>query len=113
MLGHLMEWFYASLLGIGQEFGSVGYRKILLAPTIVGDLQHASGFYNSPNGVIRSSWKKEAHRFVWAIQIPENTTARIVLPIKQWKRLILDQKEVAVKELQRLGSGVYQILVEF
>ncbi|MCX6262715.1 MAG: family 78 glycoside hydrolase catalytic domain, partial [Bacteroidia bacterium] len=38
MLGHLMEWFYSGLGGIDQEESSMGYKKIIIKPEMVGDI---------------------------------------------------------------------------
>lgn len=39
MLGHIMEWFYSRLAGLGQEEGSVAFKHIKISPQPVGDIK--------------------------------------------------------------------------
>ncbi|MRG43684.1 Bacterial alpha-L-rhamnosidase [Chitinophaga sp. SYP-B3965] len=80
MLGHLMEWFYSGLAGIGQEPGSIAFKKILIRPQPVGDITFAKASYHSPYGLIKSEWHKNDSTFNLQVQIPPNTTATIHLP---------------------------------
>jgi hypothetical protein len=80
MLGHLMEWFYAGLGGIYQTENSVAYSEIIIAPKPVGNIKWVKSSFLSPNGLIQSDWKIENGSFNMKIEIPENTTAKIILP---------------------------------
>lgn len=80
MLGHLMEWFYSGLAGIGQEPGSIAFKKILIRPQPVGNITFAKASYHSPYGIIKSEWHKSDSTFDLQVQIPPNTTATIHLP---------------------------------
>ena len=62
MLGHVMEWFYAGLGGIGQAPASSGYREIEIRPEIPGDLTFVNTSFHSLPGWIRSNWKKVGNR---------------------------------------------------
>ena len=80
MLGHIMEWFYAGLAGIGQDPKSVAFKKIVIHPTPVGDIREASASYDSPYGLIKSLWTRRDGMFELSVEIPVNTTATVVLP---------------------------------
>lgn len=80
MLGHLMEWLYAWLGGIRQQENSTGFRNILIAPQIVGDITSASTSYQSPYGEINCTWKLDDGRLILKATIPPNTDAKILLP---------------------------------
>ncbi|ULT41430.1 hypothetical protein KRR40_43395 [Niabella defluvii] len=58
MLGHLMEWFYTGLCGIGQAPGSVGFKDIEIKPQPVGDLKEARATYHSVNGLVSVQWRR-------------------------------------------------------
>ena len=80
MLGHLMEWFYAGLGGVYQAENSVGYNEIIIATKPVGDIKWVKCSFNSPKGMIQSDWKKEGKSFVLIVEVPEDVSAKIILP---------------------------------
>lgn len=81
MLGHLMEWFYSGLGGIGQESNSIGFNHIKIRPQVVGDIISVNSSFQSPYGLIVSGWKKEGKKFSLKVIIPVNTDAVIYLPV--------------------------------
>lgn len=118
MLGHIMEWFYESLAGIGQASNSVAYKSIVIKPENVGDLTFAKANYQSPYGLIASDWKMEENLFKFNVAIPANTNAIIYLPAK--KSSIITQNGAVVKPVKfengkaiiHIGSGDYIFLVK-
>ncbi len=80
MLGHLMEWFYQGLGGIYQEEHSTAYKHLVLKPQTVEGLSYANVQFYSPYGRIISSWEMKQDVFVYRVEIPVNTTARVILP---------------------------------
>jgi hypothetical protein len=80
MLGHLMEWFYADLAGIQQAADSVGYKKIVIRPTPVGDVTWVKAAYECPHGRIVSNWTLADGKFTLDVVIPADTTATVHLP---------------------------------
>ena len=81
MLGHLMEWFYASLGGIQQEENSVAFKNIVIKPTVVGDITSASSSFETPYGTVETNWKLGKATFNLKVTIPCNTSALIYLPV--------------------------------
>jgi hypothetical protein len=79
MLGHLMEWHFAYVAGIRQQPGSVGWRKVLIAPD-PGSLESASAEFQSPAGKISVDWKQTNGSFVLTMDIPGGVDAVAVLP---------------------------------
>jgi hypothetical protein len=80
MLGHIMEWFYADLAGIQQAPDSVGYRKIVIRPTPVGDVTWVKAAYECPHGRIVSNWTLADGKLALDVVIPTDTTATVHLP---------------------------------
>lgn len=80
MLGHLMEWFYTGLGGIYQDDNSIAYSNIIIAPKPVGNIKWVNCSYKSIKGVIQSDWKIEENTFTINIAIPQNTSAKIIIP---------------------------------
>ena len=79
MLGHLMEWHYAYVAGIRQQPGSVGWKKILIAPT-PGDMKSASASFESPSGKIAVKWKQSQGEFSMTATVPKGVDAIALLP---------------------------------
>jgi alpha-L-rhamnosidase len=124
MLGHLMEWFYAGLGGIGQEEQSIAFKKIHIRPQVVGDITHAKASYEAPYGTIMSEWKKQGGVLELDVQIPANTTATIVLPASMDAKITEGNKVVdrqtgmhlvrneKGKAWIEMGSGTYHFRVD-
>jgi alpha-L-rhamnosidase len=111
MLGHIMEWFYSGLAGIGQEEGSVGFKLLKIRPQPVGDITSASGTFHTPYGWVSTDWKKQASTFIMTVNIPANSSANVYLPVKSGqavyvngKRRSLDTDKTAII---KCGAGKY------
>lgn len=105
MLGHLMDWFYAGLGGIGQTEKSVAYKEIVIKPEMVGDLTWVKSSYQSPYGEIRSDWEKTNAGVKMNVTIPANTTALVYVPAKSGSEIKEGGKAVAGrKDIQVIGE---------
>jgi hypothetical protein len=83
MLGHIMEWFYSDLAGIQQASDSVGWKKIVIKPTPVGDVTWAKATFDSIRGKITSDWKRDGDgTFHLNVTIPPGATATVEIPAK-------------------------------
>jgi alpha-L-rhamnosidase len=120
MLGHLMEWFYSGLAGIRQAEDSIGYRRIVIAPQPVGDINWVKARYHSIAGEILSSWKIEGDHFVLEAAIPLGSRALVYLPASEGSLIRESGQLVAGSRMVRLmrrnadtavleiGSGMYR-----
>ncbi len=120
MFGSVSEWFYKALLGIQQAPDGVGFDKILIKPSPVGDLTWAKGFYHSVRGKITVDWKKKQGQWICKTEIPGNTVATLALPVWDYSNpeitinsevVLKDGKAVqgnaSVKYLRRDAKRVY------
>lgn len=124
MLGHLMEWFYSGLGGIGQTQNSTAYNEIKIEPQVVGDIKSARASYESPYGTISSSWKDTDENFVLSVEIPVNTTAEIILPTNNRDNISENGSQILLNNqfkfslnlqgntLIKVGSGKYHFEVK-
>lgn len=123
MLGHLMEWLYGGLAGIGQTEESTAYRNIRIEPQVVGEIKSAGASFESPYGPVVSKWKNDGKRFTLNVEIPANTKAVIVIPAADpamvtvnGRRLITAKigwgREGQDKLMITTGSGKYHIEVK-
>ncbi|MBI4578418.1 MAG: family 78 glycoside hydrolase catalytic domain, partial [Planctomycetes bacterium] len=79
MLGHVIEWYYGYVAGIRQQPDSIGWKRILIAPT-PGPLTSAQVKFDSPAGRIAGRWKVENGRFRLDAEVPPGTTAQLIAP---------------------------------
>ncbi|MCE5268277.1 MAG: glycoside hydrolase family 78 protein [Planctomycetaceae bacterium] len=79
MLGHVIEWFYGYVAGIRQQPGSVGWKRVLIAPE-PRPLTEATASVTSPAGRIVSRWRVVDGKFHLDAEIPSGVTAELVLP---------------------------------
>jgi alpha-L-rhamnosidase len=76
--GAVMEWGFSDLAGIDTD--GTGYQKIIINPRIPTNnekLNWVKASYNSPQGMIESSWKKKGEKTTLHFVIPPNTTATV------------------------------------
>ncbi len=123
MLGHLMDWFYAGLGGIGQTENSVAYKEIVIKPEMVGDLTWVKSSYQSPYGEIRSDWEKSGTTLKMNVTIPANTSALIYVPVMAGSVIKESGKDISGMEVIQVvgeengrkviqvGSGNYSFSV--
>jgi len=124
MLGHLMEWFYQGLGGIRQDQNSEAYESIVIQPEIVNDLNYAKVSFDSPYGKIVSNWRKNADSFTLDLEIPVNTTAKVIMPFEgdaQARALQSAEKDLDLieqldgvngKPAYKIQSGIYQFEIK-
>lgn len=77
--GAVGQFLFAEMAGIRPA--APGFAKIVIQPEFGnGKLRELSATYVSPYGPIRSSWKITGDEIKLMVEIPENTTARVVIP---------------------------------
>jgi alpha-L-rhamnosidase len=120
MLGQIIEWFYADLAGIACDPTNPGFKKMIVNPQPVGDLNWVKAGFNSIRGQIRSEWNRDNGNFILKVAIPPSTTATVFVPSKPATQVtesgIAADKSPGVKFLRRendravyeIGSGEYE-----
>ena len=82
MLGQIVELFYHDLAGIACDPDGVGFKKIIINPQPVGDIEWVRASFNSIREKIVSDWKRAGEKFTLNFTIPANTTATVIVPAK-------------------------------
>lgn len=118
MLGHFMEWLYEGLAGIRQAENSIAFKHIVIEPEMVGDITWAKASYQSPYGLIVSSWKKSNDGMALDVQIPPDTDADVFIPVKGNYSLTESGKKINSelkndKAFVHIGSGSYHFSVHY
>ena len=83
MMGQIDEWLFKTLAGIQNQPGTHGLRHLLIAPTLVGDLQYVKASTASLYGKISVN----CSRTQLTVEIPVGSDATIVLPDGQRKQV--------------------------
>lgn len=76
MMGQIDEWLFNTLGGIQNMPGTHGMRHLLIAPTLVGDLQYVKASTASLYGKIAVNCSKTS----LTVEIPVGSDATVVLP---------------------------------
>jgi hypothetical protein len=105
MLGHITEWFYKDLAGIGCDPAGPGFKKIVIKPTPVGDLEWVQASYNSPHGRIISHWQRKGDTFTLNVAVPANTTATVHVPARSADSVTIGDDSNGVSSLGMEGDG--------
>ena len=80
LVGDLAIWYYEYLAGIKADPANPGFKRVLMAPHVVGDLTWVDAAYDSIRGRIASSWKAENGVFAWSVAVPVNSSASASVP---------------------------------
>jgi alpha-L-rhamnosidase len=80
MLSACCVWFYKYLGGIRMEEDSAAFQKLLIAPSAPSRINHVKTTMDIFAGRVMTEWNKETERFVLKLEIPFNTSARVIIP---------------------------------
>jgi len=106
--GAIGRWMYERIAGIKPT--KVAYKEIEFAPVPGGPLTSASASYNSPYGLVSSSWEITESTMVLSITVPPNTSGKVVLPNHGKAEVLLNGKALSsdkgVKIIEIMDKGV-------
>jgi hypothetical protein len=100
MLGHIIEWFYHDLAGIGLDPSAPAFKKTIIKPATPAGLAWVKASYKSIYGKLESHWTNENGKFTLNIDIPPNTTATVYVPAREGVKVSGDG------DVSRLPTGV-------
>ena len=112
MFGEISAWLYKGIGGIKPDEKQPGFKNILLAPNFVDGLDHFEATHNGPYGKIISSWKRSGNKIKYQVTIPANSTASIVFPINNGKRVYQNGKILPVLGSYKVGAGSYEFEIK-
>ncbi|MDR1950065.1 MAG: glycoside hydrolase family 78 protein [Spirochaetaceae bacterium] len=101
--GSIVEWLYRNAAGINPVEDYPGFRRFRLVPRSNKLLKKIAVEFNSPAGLIRSSWEYlDNGKLEVCCTVPPGAVAEFVLP---------DSNDTTVKEL-KAGEHFYQYIPE-
>jgi alpha-L-rhamnosidase len=110
MFGEIGGWFFKGLGGIHPDENNPGFKNVLLQPNFVEELSFFNASHNGPYGKIISDWKRVGKSVQYTAVIPPNSTATVLLPVKQGQKIYLDGK--VVSNLINIKAGTYQFIIK-
>lgn len=106
-LGSIINWLHQSVGGISPT--ELGWKKFLVRPVPGGGMTSAEAQYDSPYGLITSSWKLDGPgRFRMQLIIPPNSTAYVILPDRQQH-----DGDTSTEQGIQFASGEYEIYCDY
>ncbi len=80
MLGHIEDWLYQWLAGIAPDPTALAWKRVILQPHPVGDLQSAGAAYDSPRGTIACHWTRTSKGVKIDVVLPPGVTGVLNQP---------------------------------
>ncbi|QNA42674.1 alpha-L-rhamnosidase [Lacibacter sediminis] len=111
--GAIGDWMYRVMVGLDNEDGSIGYKKIRIRPHISGKFTHASANYQTQFGKLSSGWKLENGKLILHAEVPANTTATIYIPATAATDVLENGQPLSsAKEIQVVGKEKEYVVVK-
>ncbi len=114
------SWFHQGLAGINADESAPGFKRVIIKPSIVGDLIWAKARHNSIYGEIESNWEIKDGDIIMNVTIPVNTKGQIYIPTRDVSSVTESGKSISnsndIKFLAKgnnyivyeVGSGIYK-----
>lgn len=83
--GSIGSWVYHNLLGI--NYAKPGYKESVIAPRFIKGIPEMGGYIDTVYGVISVKGSALDGKYCFDIEIPANTTAKVLLPEQEEKQL--------------------------
>ncbi len=117
MFGDVSNWFIQWVAGIGLDEAHPGFSNVNIHPQPVGDLTWASASYQSPHGLIVSSWRKDGMGFHLDVKVPANASATVTIPfegavLEGGQDGLLSKRKGANLTTFQIGSGCFSFLAK-
>lgn len=102
-------WYIDGLAGIRSCSEVPGFRKFIVRiPTLQeAQISHAEASFDSPSGVIKSSWKRENNSTTLNVTVPPNTIATILFPDEDGRRV-----NVSIPNIKETGKQSGYVMYE-
>ena len=78
--GAVIGFFYSRIAGLRQATSSIAWEEFEIRPVLGGGLDRARARFESPQGLIESSWTREGTSFTLTVEVPSGSAATAHLP---------------------------------
>ena len=80
-LGCVGEWMWNTLAGVNTCEKMPGFKRIIIKPEPVGDLNEVEAEYETNYGTLLVSWKVSQDKFIMKLTVPANSDALFITPL--------------------------------
>ncbi|WP_158647305.1 alpha-L-rhamnosidase [Actinoplanes sp. ATCC 53533] len=118
MLGAIAGWLGRCLGGVDQARGSVGYRRLVIAPVIPGELRSMAYRTRIPYGDVRVEWLRQDDRLTLDVTVPVGATATVRVPTAGGRAAVCDDDDLrpvsttTAAARYRVGAGRWSFETE-
>ena len=74
------NWLYAGLAGINPDPEYPGFKRVIVNPAVVGDVNWVKAHHDSPYGRISVEWSRSGGDFRLNLVVPANSSAIVYIP---------------------------------
>lgn len=89
--GDVGSWMYEVMAGIKIDENKPAFENIIFQPITDKRIQHVEASVETKLGLVSSQWKREGGTVTFVFQVPEKSTATIIL----------------ADEVHQVGAGVH------
>lgn len=105
-LGCVGEWMWNTLAGVNLCDKEPGFKRVIIKPRPVGDLQWVKAQYDTNYGILAVNWKREGERLNLSLTIPPNTSAVIIPPTLKAGAVLKEKgKNAGAAEIEGITPG--------
>jgi hypothetical protein len=108
-LGQVDAWLIQGLAGIRPAPGSIGYSQVNIQPGVIEDLTYARGAFTSPQGEIRSGWRKTSSGVRFDVTLPGGTVAEVHVPAAQAAAIRVSGAKIPKMVRRTASEAVYRM----
>ena len=91
MFGTIGDYFYKGLGGIRAIDESPGFKRFIIQPSLVSEIEWVEAGHDSPYGVIKSHWRRTSGQVELSLTVPSNTVAELRLPARSEIKPVVEQ----------------------
>lgn len=112
-LGSVGEWLYRYCAGIDLLPEEAAYASFTIHPHVGGKMHLVHATYRCPYGLIVSHWEAGDTAFLMEVEIPPQTTCRLVVPTDRVRGWRAGRRSAQTEAVYTLGSGRYRLLYTY
>ncbi|MCR5311439.1 MAG: glycoside hydrolase family 78 protein [Lachnospiraceae bacterium] len=112
--GSVVEWMYRYMCGINAFEETPGFERFLIRPFTDKRFKHAKASFESPKGLIESSWEKKGNGYLFKVTVPFDTEADFEFTFDAAKVTVNGKAHKACRTGDKihLTKGTYEILCD-